>query len=464
MRAKPDSLSLRRKLLIRLLVPLIPLLLIGMGVAFYMSFRFVNQAYNRSLFRATLSLADQVTVVNGEVTVDLPQAAFDMLEYDRDDWIYYKVTGPSGEFVTGYPDLPPPNVPDPVAGQRYYYSAMYDGKKISVAAFYLSLEGTSLKGMVLVQVAETTAKREHVIEELIFSMVIPQLLMVILATLMVRYGVISGLAPLEKLRQQISERSHRDLSPLDIADSPREVQPILGAMNGLIARLEQVIAQQQRFVADASHQLRTPLAGIRTQAEIALQEKDPQQVRHALQLIETGSGNLTHLLSQLLSLARLEPNVASALQFEQIDLVALAREMTSHWVPAALAKRIDLGFEAAIETRAKLSGNPVLLRELLSNLLDNAIRYTQENGKITVRLLEADDHFDLTVEDNGPGIPAEQRERVFERFYRILGSDEQGCGLGLSIVREIATRHDASVALEGTPTGRGTLVRVRFRC
>ena len=463
MPSKPPV-SLRRTLLVRLLMPLIPLLLAGVAVAFYMSYHFVNQAYNRSLFRATLSLADQVMVVDGRVMVDLPQAAFDILEYDRDDWIYYKVTGPHGEFVTGYSDLPPPPVAKPVAGRHYYYRARYNGKDISVAAFYLPLEGTTAHGMALVQVAETTIKREHVAEEIMIGMVLPQLLMVILATLMVWRGVSRGISPLEKLRQQILARSHRDLSPLNIADSPNEVMPILLAMNGLISRLEQAMSQQQRFVADASHQLRTPLSGLKAQAAIALKEESPEQLHHALQQIQAGSTNLAHTVNQLLSLARLEPETGAGIETETLDLVELARETTRTWVPAALTKEIDLGFESGPET-LPVQGNTALLRELLSNLIDNALRYTPNNGRVTVTVGLLNGNMpELAVEDDGPGIPIEHRERVFQRFFRILGTGESGCGLGLSIVQEIARRHEAKVVLESVSGDQGLRVRVGFPC
>lgn len=454
--------SLRRQLLLKLLTPLLPLLLLGVAAAFYMANNFANLAYDRSLFRAALALADQVEVSAGEVVVDLPQAAFDMLEYDKDDWIYYKVTGTHGEFVTGYGGMSPPPVAHPVAGQHYYYKTRFDDKEINVVAFYISLEGTSAKGMALVQVGETTAKRKRMVNEVMVGMVLPQLLMVLIAAWMVWRGVGGGLGPLDRLRQEITSRSHRDLAPLNVDDSPTEVQPMLEAMNDLMARLEQALAQQQRFVADASHQLRTPLAGLKTQAEIALREQqDPEQVRHALQHILTSSDNLTHLIAQLLTLARIDPEAADTMQLVPLDFVPLARDVTSNWVPAALAKQIDLGFECGTG-HLTVSGDAVLLRELLANLIDNAIRYTQREGRVTVTLCRDDATVLLCVEDNGSGIPVEKRERVFERFYRILGTGEEGCGLGLPIVREIAMRHHASVSVEDGAEGRGTRMCVRF--
>ena len=454
--------SLRRKLLFKLLAPLLPLLLLGVGAAFYMANHYANLAYDRSLFRAALALADQVEVVAGDVTVDLPQAAFDMLEYDKDDWIYYKVSGARGEFVTGYAELPLPPIAKPVAGQHYYYTTELDGKEISVAVFYLSLKGTSANGMAVIQVGETTAKRQRMVNEIIIGMVLPQLLMVVIAGLMVWRGVGRGLAPLDALREEITSRSHRDLAPLNVIGSPRELQPMVGAMNDLMARLEQTLEQQQRFVADASHQLRTPLAGLKTQAEIALREQqDPEQVRHALQHILTSSDNLSHLITQLLTLARIDPKAAVSLQLDPVQLDLLARELAGAWVPAALVKHIDLGFEAA-PGNYLVSGDAVLLREMIVNLIDNAIRYTPPGGHVTVSLQQLDGEIELCVEDNGQGIPLAKRERVFERFYRILGTGEDGCGLGLAIVREIAARHGARVSIEDGKQGAGVRMCVRF--
>jgi two-component system sensor histidine kinase TctE len=454
--------SLRRKLLFRLLTPLLPLLLLGVVAAFYMANHFANLAFDRSLFRAALALADQVEVVAGEVTVDLPQAAFDMLEYDKEDWIYYKVTGARGEFVTGYAELPAPPIAKPVPGQHYYYTTRFDDKEISVAAFYLSLKGTSANGVALVQVGETTSKRKRMVNEIILGMALPQLLMVLIAGLMVWRGVGRGLVPLDKLRDEITSRSHRDLAPLSLADSPREVRPMVEAMNDLMSRLEQTIAQQQRFVADASHQLRTPLAGLKTQAEIALREQqDPEQVRHALQQILASSDSLSHLIAQLLTLARIDPEAVDLLPLEPLNLESLAREITSSWVPAALGKEIDLGFESE-PGEYMVSGDAILLREMIVNLIDNAIRYSPAGGCVTVKLSHANNGIELCVEDNGPGIPQEKRERVFERFYRILGTGQEGCGLGLAIVREIATRHGAVVRVEDGSEGKGVRMCVVF--
>jgi two-component system sensor histidine kinase TctE len=454
------QISLRRQLLFWLIISLTLILSIGAVASYYRASYFANLAYDRSLFRAALALADQVEVIGGRVVVDLPQEALDLLEYDKDDWIYYQVTGPNGELITGDKGLPPPK-PLPLSGKHIYYDAVFDDKPVRVTAFSLPLKGTSVEGDALVQVAETLSKREIMVREIMEATIMPQLLITLLATLFMLYGVKRGLLPLNRLRVALSQRSHRDLSPVPEADAPQEVQPLLAAMNDLMQRVHEAIGLQQRFIADASHQLRTPLAGLQTQAEMALRERDPEAVRNALEHIRASTVRLSHLIHQLLSLARVEPGSGRYLGLETLELAALAREVTSEWVAAALAKQIDLGFAATTDS-IMVSGDPILLREMLSNLIDNAIQYTPSGGEVTVSIVQQQDGALLVVEDNGIGIPPAEREQVFERFHRVSDSDGIGCGLGLAIVREIVHAHNAKITLNAGPEGQGTRVEVQL--
>ncbi len=452
--------SLRRQLLIWLLALLTPLLVIGGFNSYSRAYHFSNLAYDRSLFRAALALSDQVFVMHGKVMIDLPQKALDLLEYDKDDWIYYRVTDPQGRLVTGEARLPLPAIL-PAAGDHVYYDAMLGDKLVRVAAFALPLQGTSAQGIALVQVAETKSKRDKLAEEIITAMMLPQLLIVLLTGALVHYGVRRGLVPLDKLQHAVEQRSDRDLSAVPFEDAPREVQPLLRAMNDLLQRLRESIARQQRFTADASHQLRTPLAGLQTQAEMALREDDPAKIRQALEWIRMSTTRLSHLLNQLLALARVEPGSGRETRLQTVDLMALARAATSEWVSTALTKHIDLGLEAETAT-LNISGNPLMLHEMLSNLLDNAIRYTPAQGKVTVVLAAENGKATLAVEDNGPGIPADEREHIFERFHRLPDSGSDGCGLGLAIVREIALAHGAEISVGEGPGGRGARIAVRL--
>lgn len=446
--------SLRQKLLLWLIALLLPLLIVGAVSSYFRAYHFSNLAYDRSLFRAALALADQVEVIQGRVVVELPQKALDLLEYDKDDWIYYRVTDPQGATVTGEAGLPlPPRFPEP--GGHVYYDAMLGDKAVRVVAFSLPLEGTSAHGLALVQVAETKSKRDRLAEEIIAAMMLPQLLIVALAASLIHFGVSRGLVPLERLRQTIAQRSHRDLSPIPYEDAPREVQPLLHSMNDLMHRVQESIAQQRRFTADASHQLRTPLAGLQTQAEMALRENDPARIRGALERIRASTIRLSHLVSQLLALARVEPGSGREINLQLVNLVLLAREVCEEWVTRALSRQIDLGFESA-KSRIEVLGDPLMLREMLANLLDNAICYTPAGGRVTVIVSQEQDRALLLVEDNGSGIPAEKRALVFERFYRLPNSSGDGCGLGLAIVREIVLAHQGEITVHEGAEGEGT--------
>jgi two-component system sensor histidine kinase TctE len=314
---------------------------------------------------------------------------------------------------------------------------------------------------VLIRVAERVTLRTESAGALLLRMVLPQALLIFLALFTVWYGVGRGLAPLRNLQREIEQRSDRDLSPLPESTGPREVEPLIHAMNGLLERLSASIAAQRRFIADAAHQLRTPIAGLKTQTELALRQTHSDEDKATLKQLHTATEQMTRLINQLLSLARAEPDAGRASATEQVDLGELAREATTDWVPRALARNIDLGFEDQ-PVAARVEGDAFMLREMLNNLLDNAIRYTQPGGHITVRVNTPEGKVILSVEDDGPGVPEAERERVFERFYRVLGTGAEGCGLGLAIVREIAQRHRAEVTLSARGDGTGTIVRVVF--
>jgi two-component system sensor histidine kinase TctE len=453
-----EARSLQSQLLIWLLALLIPILIIGAISSYFRAYNFSNLAYDRSLFRSALALADQVVVVQGKVVVDLPEKTLDLLEYDKDDWIYYRVTDPQGLTIVGEADLPlPATLPSP--GGHIYFDTKLGDKTVRVVAFLLPLKGTSAQGAALVQVAETKSKRDRIADEIIATMMLPQMLIVLLAGLMVYYGVRWGLKPLDRLKHAIEQRSHRDLSDVPIEDSPREVQPLLHSMNDLLHRLRDSIAQQKRFTADVSHQLRTPLAGIKTQAEVALRETDLERIHHALEWIRSGTVRLSHLVNQLLALARVEPGAGREIHFQELDLAKLARDTTAEWVTTALSRQIDLGFETT-QKHVPINGNALMLQELISNLLDNAVRHTPLHGKITVIVTADEDQATLMVEDNGPGIPLDEREQIFERFYRLPESTGEGCGLGLAIVREIALMHHGKVNIESGAGGGGTMVKL----
>ena len=454
--------TLRSQLLTWVSVPILALWAVGTYIDYGIALRFVNTAYDQTLLEAALDIGRQIKVLRGRIYVDLPEVAVQMLRSRERGQLYYLVTGPEGEYISGEPDLEPP--PLQLPERVRYYDDVYRGLPVRVALVQFPLETEEVRGQVSVQVAETLPARTDLIREVLLRIALPQIVLGIIAVVALWFAVERGLAPLRGLREAIEQRSHRDLAALPAAEVPREVRPLIDAMNGLMQRLGGALNAQQRFIADAAHQLRTPIAGLRTQTELALRQITPADMKAALEQLKTATERMTHLVNQLLSLAHAEPAADRLQAAERIDLEALARTLAAEWVPRALTKNIDLGYETdeGAVAECELNGDAFLLREMLTNLIDNAIRYTQEGGHITVRTAANIRQITLSVEDNGAGIPEAEREHVLERFYRVLGTGTEGCGLGLAIVREIATRHGGEVSLASGAGGRGTLVQVTF--
>jgi two-component system sensor histidine kinase TctE len=309
-------------------------------------------------------------------------------------------------------------------------------------------------------VAETRKKRENLASRIISGVLLPQFAIIPLAVVLVYLGLTRGLAPLSRLQDRIRRRRPGDLSPIPIRGVPEEMKPVITALNEMMQRLEENLESQQRFIADAAHQLKTPLTGLKMQTELALTETDPVQLHQFVARMASATERAAHLTQQLLLLARAEASYEKVHAVEPIGLGTLARQITEEWVPRAMARGVDIGFEGS-DWPLLIDGVPPLLRELLNNLIDNAIKYTPSGGRVTVRV-RAEAEALLEVEDSGIGIPESERERVFERFYRVLGTDADGSGLGLPIVREIADLHRASVRLATPDGGQGTLVIVAF--
>jgi two-component system sensor histidine kinase TctE len=326
------------------------------------------------------------------------------------------------------------------------------------------VDGTSKYA--LVQVAETLEKRSQLANEIIRGVIVPQFIVLPIAVVLVWFGLSRGLAPLAALQARIRAREPDDMSPIDPQAAPEEISPVVASFNELLERLSRNIQMQQRFLADAAHQMKTPLAGLRTQAELALRETDPQQLKRSLRQIATSTERATHLINQLLALARAEHQATDPARFEIVELNALARSVVQESVPDAISRRVDLGFEPA-EQPVRIVGVPLLLRELMLNLVDNGLRYTPEGGSVTLQIRRDGDAAFIDVEDTGPGIPEAERNRVFDRFYRILGTNVDGSGLGLAIVREIVERHEGSISIGTSPSSKdtalpGTLISIEF--
>lgn len=446
--------SIRRILTGWLIWPLAALILASTIPTYFLALNAANDAYDSALLDPVLAVANHISKDDEKVTVDLPPAALDALRIDSRDRVFIQVRGPKNEIIAGNQSLPPPPTDIPPAGFAYYDARLEDDR-VRVAALHIPHP----LGPVVVQAAETYVKRDKIVLDILVASVLAELAISLAALWLVWYGIGRGLAPLEKLRDDIAARSPQDLRQVLPDGKPSELVPIINAINRLLGRLKSSIDGQQRFIANAAHQLRTPLAGLKTHAELALRQPSTVELRSLLDMIAGETGRTSHMVNQLLTLARAEPEGPGASHHDPVNLHEISARAVQEWVPRALAKNVDMGFELQ---DAWTYGEPLLMRELLANLLENSLAYTQNGGSITVRTEERAGRAAIEVEDNGRGIPEEERERVFERFYRAKGTPGDGCGLGLAIVREIASRHHGSVEIKTPENGHGTLIRVEF--
>ncbi|MCS0595961.1 sensor histidine kinase [Massilia agri] len=476
--------SLFGEILDWMLAPLLLLWPMSIAITYLVAKSIANQPFDDALEDRVTVLSQQIRTVSGKPVVQLPGSAHDVLRADDVDSVYFQISGPAGLHLDGDRDLPRPRTgsDDDQArgGAVSFRNDSIHGTPVRVAYSYVNLDPLREPGkgaepeLALVQVAETLDKRAHLANEIIKGVILPQFIILPVILALVWFALSRGLSPLAELQERIRARPQDDLSPIDPRQVPEEISPLVGSFNDMLERLAQTVEMQKRFIADAAHQMKTPLAGMRMQSELALRQVDPGEIHRSLEQLATSSESATRLVNQLLALARAENQPHAGLAFEEIDLAQLARATVQDWVQASFAARIDLGFElpdappdALAEEPLHIAGNALMLRELLSNLIDNALRYTPPNGSVTVRVRRDGEQALLEVEDTGPGIAPAERAHVFERFYRILGTNVQGSGLGLAIVREIAQQHGAEIDIFNNPRSHskkfpGSLFRLTF--
>jgi two-component system sensor histidine kinase TctE len=437
--------SLRRQLLLWLLLPQIVLWLVAAFGAYRLATRHADELIDASLLQSARALARQIKPTASGVFVDLPRSAQDILAADPDDRVLYLVTSPPGELLLGDARLPPPPG-RPALDEPVFFDATLANERLRLVSLDLHLGAAGAPDSLMrVQVARSSAPRELLARRMLLDTALPLSLLVALMTMGVWAGIREGLKPLAELQAQMEGRRADALNPVQLRAAPPEVSALAGAVNELLGQVQENLATQRRFISDAAHQLRTPLAGLKSQTELALQEADDPALRQRLQRVHESAVRGARLVSQLLVLARTDPEAVAAQGWAAVDCGRLVREVATDWVPRALAAGCDLGVEVAHEGLS-VQGVELLLREALVNLVDNAVRYASSGAAITVRLRRAGDDVWIDVEDNGPGLTPDLRERAFERFVRGAAHGE-GCGLGLAIVREIAERHGGSAEL-----------------
>ncbi|MDR3416364.1 MAG: sensor histidine kinase N-terminal domain-containing protein [Nevskia sp.] len=446
--------SLRRRLLQRLLAPLLLLFVLGGWGGYALALHYANSVYDGWLYDSANSLALLVERTDRGVILDLPQAAERLFDWDVADTTYYRVAGSRSGLIAGRSRFP-----DITAAPSRYQRALLgdgiiDGHQVRVAT--LELPAADLGEDVSVQVAETTNKRNTLARQILLGALLPQIVLIGAAALTLWFGIRGGLAPLGELAGHLQRQDHLRRQPLAGDDVPAEVRPLTRALDDLLRRLDAALAAQQRFVADAAHQLRTPLTALKLNIEQALQEARMEDVLPALQESARAVARMTRLVNQLLLLARTDPEAAAATPFEPFDLAALTSECGAGWVPRALRKQVEIELTVP-PAPVVLRGSRVLLAEMLDNLLDNAVKYHPGGGRIALSL---DASGRIRVADDGPGIPPARRDEALQRFRRVDRSGSDGSGLGLAIVQEIVKLHGGAVRLAEGLEGRGLGVQV----
>lgn len=457
--AAPSSLRWR---LVWNLGLLLTVLMLASGLSAYWNGReAADTAYDRTLLASARTIAAGVTQRDGTLSADVPYVALDTFAYDSAGRIYYQVNDINKKLISGYENLPAP-APGTLRTDDYpalasFYNGRYQGQNVRVVSLLKPVSEPNMNGMAEIRVAETEEARVRMARSLMADTLLRLSMLGGGALVLVWFTVGAALRPLERLRTAVEERQPDDLRALPLIEVQRELRPLVGALNHFTERLRLQFERQAQFIADAAHELRTPLAALKARIELGLRDTDPAIWRTTLDAAAQGTDRLTHLANQLLSLARIE-NGARAISeggAQLLDLSQLARELGMAMAPLAHARGVSLALEA--DESVWVRGDQILLNELLSNLVDNALAHTPSGGNVVLRVILPGV---LEVEDDGPGIPEADRERVFERFYRRY-QQGAGSGLGLAIVGEICRAHLANISLHDAAL-RGLRVRVAF--
>ncbi len=446
--AKPSS--IRRRLLVFLAGAAVLMVSGATAVTYWVALHLSNNAYDRSLLDPAFDIADNVRLDKSGAHVDLPQKALEALVYDQVDKVIFQVRSRDNDIIDGVPDLPPP--PDFEVGQHRFFDATYRGEKIRVAALRSD-------GGFVVQVGETLHKRNRLVGEILVAELVSTVFVALGSIALAWFGVTRGLLPFERLRLELLSRTPSDMRSLTESASPVEIAPVINAFNRLLDHLRDANTMQQRFLANAAHQLRTPLAGLQMHLELLFRRELPPDVRAELERMHGATVRASRLATQLLALAKAESGAQRGREHEIVDLLTIASTAAREWSPRAFDLKIDLGF---VLEHAIILGDSLQLSELVDNLIDNALRYTPAGGRVTVTTGCDGDIPSLCVVDTGPGIPLSERGKVLERFYRIAGTPGEGSGLGLAIVREVVDRHGAELKIDACNDHSGTRVRVAF--
>jgi len=452
--------SLRAQLSTWLLIPLAAFVAFNTWVTYRNATEMATVVQDRMLLGSARIIAEQVRYEDGAYQVVIPPAALELFDATERDRVYYRIVGPRDTLLSGYTDLAPP--PRAVAAEdALYFESAMRGDTVRIVAFSQPMFGAATDNQVLIEVGQTLQGRNELAYRMWAHAVRQQTFMLVLAMLLVWIGLWRGLRPLMRLSDKVRWRKPGSGEPLHADPVPTELAPLVDAIEDFEFRLDEHMSAHDRFIANAAHQLRTPLTILNTQVGYALRCPDGTEKDDALRAINKGVQHGIHLVNQLLTLSNAEVSIGHPHRQADVNLVDVVQHALEELSTLALAKHIDLGMEHD-GTPALVHATASMLGELVSNLIDNAIRYTPEHGIVTAAIEANAESVTLRIEDNGPGIPPGQRELVFERFYRLHDDVSDGWGLGLPIVREIALASNARVELSDRAEGSGLVVTVTF--
>lgn len=449
-----SQLGLRSLLLLLVGGPLFVLLLIEMLVTFGIGLHVTNQVFDRWLLDSAYSLAQEVRRENDSLVFYADEAAIEVFEWDELDEVYYRISTLDGRVLGGRSEAwVNPDFTELKQGPVFTNVKMGGEWVRSVTVL---ANPDSPRDSALVSVAETLHKRIPLSRTLMFEVVLSKAAMIVVALLVVAFALSRGIRPLVRLSQELASRSPRDLTPVSAPSAPKEVRTVIDNTNRLLERLDNAFSAREQFIGNISHQLKTPLAGIKLQAQLALREENIDAAHQALERICQTTDAMTHLNIQLLKLARAEAASGRGLRNEPVALDNVVREAAESLRELARDRKVQVhqNFSGESLDTFKVSGEYFLLRELVWNLMENAILYVPEGGNVWVELTRETNSARLAVKDDGLGIPREHWPQIFERFFRSKITGE-GCGLGLAIVKEIAFAHGATVELQEAPGTTG---------
>lgn len=445
--------SLRRTLLVVLAAGMLVVLGAELVLARRTAVEAADAAYDRSLLGAIKSIDANISTESGGLGVELPYRMLEFFQLTASGSVYYRVATEDGLVDIGDSQLPSPPAPL-LTGRPHFYNTVYFGTPVRMGSYARVLDrplaGQVAPQRVIIQVAEALTSREQFTSTLVLQSLRRDLGLVLVVMVLLALAVSWALRPLARLRSEVASRTPQDLTPIAATGVPADVRPLVDAINHHVERTRRMIEARRRFIDDASHQLRTPLTTLGTQVGFALREPDPVQLRDVLGAVKEQLDETIRQTNQMLALARAD---SAALAKEPLELAAFAGDVSRAWWPEAHQRGVDLGLDAPEEVMVR--AYPALLKEALSNLLHNAIRYTPPGGQVTVRVAAGDGVARLSVLDNGPGIPEAERQQAGERFFRASNATQPGSGLGLAIARSIAERHGGQLVLQGRSEGPG---------